>query len=576
MFKSLDLKNFRNFENIKIDLKDKNIILGMNDVGKSNLLHALRLIFDKKTRLEEIHSTDFHNKNFQKLIEITVGLDISQLGDEDVQKLLAKAQEAVTLENSKNFYIKLVIEYRKEEGILRKFFWGDQLSALKEIKGKGINYIVLDDVFSVIYIPSHVETLKVFNDIKKEILKDLILTDKDILIQNAINEGFEGINRDIEKLTSVNKIEKEINTNLKVFDESYNVKITSQSVVDDLYKQLKIYTIEDESDLLYPSSGDGRQKKIMYAMLHYFLEKESKLKIPILILEEPENHLFLSSQIDLSRTLFEDANINYIFCSSHSAELLYHINTNCNLVRLYREKNENFKKTISLSAQINKEYHELKKMYAESLSKGYFADCVLLVEGYSEKLLCDAILKEKLNRNQLQRLYVLPVLGANFKPYRNLLNKLGINIIVRTDNDIYKNDIYGLKRCFNILDEKFSETVPELLKGNKKEHSEEELNVKKNKLHEIFSPCIQRFKLENKIFLAEIDLENDLINALNGAGKSSCLLNEEEIGLVDLKKELQDKKWHNMFLFLKENKCLFNIIFNDERFDFLQEVEKCL
>ena len=34
MFKSLILKNFRNFEQINIELKDKNIILGMNDVGK--------------------------------------------------------------------------------------------------------------------------------------------------------------------------------------------------------------------------------------------------------------------------------------------------------------------------------------------------------------------------------------------------------------------------------------------------------------------------------------------------------------------------------------------------------------
>ena len=51
MFKSLILKNFRNFEQINIELKDKNIILGMNDVGKSNLLHALRLVFDKKIRL---------------------------------------------------------------------------------------------------------------------------------------------------------------------------------------------------------------------------------------------------------------------------------------------------------------------------------------------------------------------------------------------------------------------------------------------------------------------------------------------------------------------------------------------
>lgn len=575
MFKSLILKNFRNFEQINIELKDKNIILGMNDVGKSNLLHALRLVFDKKIRLEEIHSTDFHNKNDRNPIEIIVGLDISQPEKEDVQKLKARAHEAVTQEESEVFYIKLIIENRKEEGILKKFFWGDELSALKEIKGKGVNYLILDDVFSVIYIPSHVETLKVFSDIKKEVLKDIVLTEDDSILKVEIKDNFENINENIQKLTSVSRIEEEINQNLKIFDETYKVKITSQSIVDDLYKQLRIYTIENDHDHLYPASGDGRQKKIMYAMLHYFLEKEAIKKIPILILEEPENHLFLSAQIDLSRTLFDDLNIKYIFCSSHSSELLYHIGIDCNLVRLYRQKNMPLRKTISSSAQISSEYHNLKKMYAEGLSKGYFADCVLLVEGYSEKLLCDSILSCVLSKNQFQKLYVLPVLGTNFKPYRDLLKKLGIKIIVRTDNDIYKNDIYGLKRCLKIVNKNLTEIIPEELKGRKDE-GEIILNKKKKDLHKHFQPLIENLKLEHDIFLAEIDLENDIVNALLDEGISDCSLNGEVVDLEELKSELQYKKWHNMFLFLEENEELFEIIFKNSRFDFLKEVKACL
>lgn len=575
MFKKLILKNFRNFEDIDIELKNKNIILGMNDVGKSNLLHSLRMIFDKKIRLDEIHSTDFHNKNVNLPIEIIVGLDISDLESDDVEKLRAKAQEAVTQEESNIFYIKLKIDNKEDEGILKQFYWGDDDKNLIEIKAKGINYLILDEVFSVVYMPSHVETVKVFNDIRKEILKDIVLAENDSILKSEINDNFQSINKKIQQLTTVGKIEKEINSNLKVFDETYKVTITSQAVVDDLYKQLKIYTIENDHDHLYPASGDGRQKKIMYAMLHYFLEKEAAKKIPILILEEPENHLFLSAQVDLSQTLFEDLNIKYIFCSSHSSELLYHIGMDCNLIRLYRQKNIPLRKTISRSAQISSEYHNLKKIYAESLSRGYFADCVLLVEGYSEKLLCDSIFKSVLSKNQLQKLYVLPVLGTNFKPYRDLLKKLGIKIIVRTDNDIYKNDIYGLKRCLKIVGQDFDEIIPDELKGNKNE-GEITLNQKKIALHRHFQPLIENLRLENDIFLAEIDLENDLIHALIDASISKCLLNDEVVDLKELKLELQDKKWHNMFLFLNENENLFEIIFKDSRFDFLKEVKACL
>ena len=39
-FNSVIIKNFRNFEDISIDLTNKNVFFGMNDVGKTNFLYA--------------------------------------------------------------------------------------------------------------------------------------------------------------------------------------------------------------------------------------------------------------------------------------------------------------------------------------------------------------------------------------------------------------------------------------------------------------------------------------------------------------------------------------------------------
>ena len=49
-FKSVTIKNFRNFEDISIELTNKNVLFGMNDVGKTNFLYALRFVFDKKAK----------------------------------------------------------------------------------------------------------------------------------------------------------------------------------------------------------------------------------------------------------------------------------------------------------------------------------------------------------------------------------------------------------------------------------------------------------------------------------------------------------------------------------------------
>lgn len=49
-FDAVTIKNFRNFEYIAINLTNKNVLFGMNDVGKTNFLYALRFLFDKDIR----------------------------------------------------------------------------------------------------------------------------------------------------------------------------------------------------------------------------------------------------------------------------------------------------------------------------------------------------------------------------------------------------------------------------------------------------------------------------------------------------------------------------------------------
>ena len=38
-FENIRIKNFRNFEDVTIDISNKNIFFGLNDVGKTNWLN---------------------------------------------------------------------------------------------------------------------------------------------------------------------------------------------------------------------------------------------------------------------------------------------------------------------------------------------------------------------------------------------------------------------------------------------------------------------------------------------------------------------------------------------------------
>lgn len=133
-FKKVFIKNFRNFDDVEINLSNKNIFFGLNDVGKTNFLYALRYVFDKDIRKQNLLDSDFHDKQLDKPIEITVVLDISDTDDSDCQKLRAQLKGALLSEHNK-VYIKLVAEYNKTEmAALPILSWGGDVTHLHEMK----------------------------------------------------------------------------------------------------------------------------------------------------------------------------------------------------------------------------------------------------------------------------------------------------------------------------------------------------------------------------------------------------------------------------------------------------------
>lgn len=47
-FSNITIRNFRDFEKVNINLDNKNVIFGMNDIGKTNFLYELRFLLDKE------------------------------------------------------------------------------------------------------------------------------------------------------------------------------------------------------------------------------------------------------------------------------------------------------------------------------------------------------------------------------------------------------------------------------------------------------------------------------------------------------------------------------------------------
>jgi putative ATP-dependent endonuclease of the OLD family len=72
----IHIKGFRNFDDVKIHFADKILIIGANDVGKTNLIYALRLLFDKSINEHdlELKDSDYNAYSGTNKISITVKL----------------------------------------------------------------------------------------------------------------------------------------------------------------------------------------------------------------------------------------------------------------------------------------------------------------------------------------------------------------------------------------------------------------------------------------------------------------------------------------------------------------------
>ncbi|WP_158078317.1 ATP-dependent nuclease [Moraxella pluranimalium] len=534
----LKIVNFRNFDECEIQLANKNLIFGMNDVGKSNLMYALRLLFDNKVRNYQIFNTDFHQMNTAKNIEISCFIDIGD--DDEYSQILSAYAENAILTDKADFCIKLTIEQSDNNQFNTNLYWGTVDEELIPIPTKGINRTKLDDVFHCIFVPAHNNTTTTFKDFKYELLRSHIAVEEDKEIKNNISNLNKSVNENISKLSSVMNMEVYLNNQLGIFDDNYQIKIRPNHTFGDLHNNLDIYMYdkileENEEPRIYPTSGDGRIRKVMYAIISYLLKegKNSDGKIPLLLIEEPENHLFISSQIELSQTIFNDDFNPYLFLVTHSPQLFFKISNDANLIRLY--KNNCHIKVKSEIVNIGGEYNQLKNILMESLSQCLFVNRVLLVEGPSEKLLFEWVL-DTLGKKR-DDIVIQAINGIYFDKYVKVLHGLGIKILLKTDNDIakvkrksdepQKYTALGFNRCVklnNLINP--SENI-DLLCPNHLSHQEFREFIIDN-----YSENINIFK-NNGIYLSNTDLEHDL----------SVCLNRDDESFVE---NLQKSKWVRM------------------------------
>lgn len=572
--KTLSIKNFRNFEDISITLSNKNVVFGMNDVGKTNFLYALRFLFERKIRNKGFLESDFFQKDTTRVIEICLEIDISDHEtDFDSQNIISKIGKERDSGNLNSVFIKVIANFDENEFFgIPKLVWGNQEEELQKIPGEG-TFCDLDRLFHVVYVDPLIDLDKIFSLNKRKIFsKQKTQSDGELL--EDINVLAEQINSKISTMESVTKFQEILTNeyhNLK--NEDISVVLRSEMVINGVFNDLQPYITKntDVTKKLYPTSGDGRKKILAYSLLNHITEEFNTNKtIPIFLIEEPENSLHRSMQIALSKQLFNQEIYRYFVMSTHSSEMLYDMDK-ATLIRLCNED-----RTIAKSFlyKVGEEFSKIKRELNESLTTALFADRVLLIEGPSEKVLFEKILQEIQPNYELEGGYILQVDGIKFKPYYKTLINLGINCIVKTDNDLKETtknsskqfEYIGYNRCVGLLDgNEWKKWEGYIEIDYSSSDREDKIKAwKKSNFNQIQK--IQQLRNKN-IYLSKVDLENDLNEAIPETLELWRNTNHDAVPYLQKQKLMRMIKLCD---FLKEEDC--QQIYNHSLFECLKKL----
>lgn len=489
------IKNYRNFKDVDVRLGHKQIIIGENNVGKTNFLKALQLILDPTLSDEDrmLEESDFNDtlvNPMENKEEIVIEVYIENYSNN--KTILTVFQDA-TVKNEKGKEV-LKLTYRffpyiDDAGNIEYqyniFKGNDETKKFGSYERKYLNLKVikaLRDVESEIrnsrtspiqrMLKDYAIDKKDLEHIAEEYRKngeEILNLDELVDLTNNINKRFGAILESDDFDVSLQAMEispGRVLSSLKLLMAQRNTSDISLGLNNILYISMILQMLQDKTvpslikedkynELIVLAGGDivkdtyeQSQNRnyflkegisdVQHKKLYSFMSKNMPISnaVTILAIEEPEAHLHPVNQRLIYKDVIQNSN-NSVLLTTHSTHITAIAPIN-SIVHLHNDGTKGTEIHATAAMPMDEgEFLDVERYLDVKRGEIYLGKAVLLVEGIAEEYLVPRFAELLGKPLDEKGIIVCNINCTNFTPYVKLLHSLAIPYAVITDGDFY-------------------------------------------------------------------------------------------------------------------------------------------
>lgn len=458
----LSVTNFRSLQPLTITLPELSILVGKNDVGKSNVLTAIQLLLEGGS----VTPFDYYDLTQQIVIEATfegvapylplcdaknrskIESRINQQGQVKIRKVSDQDHKLGKIEiydeNEGIFSTPTGIDAALKPFLPEVIFIGalDDVSEEAEGNKKGAIGKLMGQILARVREKVQSQLDKAYDDASK-------LLNAKSTVENGITKVID------ERLTELKDVESRISHYLQeMFPSAAAALKVKLPLAEDIFKNVDILIGESSrSPEPYYRRGHGLQRALHLSLLRslaFYIRQQSGNDVArpfILLFEEPEACLHPDGQIKMRNALSEIAKQEQVVMATHSPIMIGQEMIE-RTVRLEKRPLENRPKPITIANgplrtfELPATEREIQRLFEiQRSAKFLFSRGVLLVEGIADEYLISAAAKVRKGFDfDFHEIAIIESGGKDkITTFMNVLRKLGLRTWGLVDLDFLWN-----------------------------------------------------------------------------------------------------------------------------------------